>query len=120
MWPKRSKKILVVEDEDLVRRMLVRFLTKEGHEVREAVGVEDALPIYEAGRPFHALLCDIELGADSGWGVALSVRAFQPSIGVLMLTGRLQGTPPPEGFRHYLLEKPFTQSQLNSALSKLW
>ncbi len=119
MW-QRPKKILVVEDEDLVRRLLCKFLVREGHDVHEASGIEDALPIFEASMPYDALICDVHLGGDSGWSVAEKIRALQPSISVLMLTGLIHKIPPPLGFRHVIMDKPFSPAALKKALGKLW
>lgn len=120
MWSKKLKRLLVVDDEDIVLRLLARFLRREGYEVYEAIGVTDALRLFSSEQPFDALLCDICLNGGSGWSVAVRIRALQPLIPVLMLSGKIDAESPPPGFRHDILKKPFNPSQLRTALSKLW
>lgn len=119
----KGKRILVVDDEAMVRGLLVRFLTSEGYDVRIAANSRQALPTYEQCGPFDALLCDVWLGEDAGgngWSVAESIRALQPDIRVLMFTGRIALDAPPDGGHYMIIAKPFTPKSLRTALASLW
>ena len=120
MWLTNPRRLLVVDDEHIVLRLLARFLRSEGYEVFEAHDVDSALKTFESAQPIDAVLCDIWLNGSSGWGVAVRIRALQPLIPVLMFSGRIEVEPPPPGFKHAILSKPFSPKQFKTALSKLW
>jgi DNA-binding response OmpR family regulator len=120
VWSTRPRRLLVVDDEHIVLRLLSRFLRNDGYEVFEAVDAEQALNTFQGSRPIDALLCDVWLNGSSGWGVAVRIRALQPHIPVLMFTGRIEVEPPPDGLKHAILNKPFGPKQLRTVLSKLW
>ena len=66
------KTIVLVEDEDLVRRLVTRLLEKEGYRVIEAVTGEEGLEIVGSGEKVDLLLTDITLpgsmsGLELGW-----------------------------------------------------
>lgn len=120
MWLKRARKVLIVDDEPLIRRVLSRFLNKDGVEVIEAESVKTALSVFHLNKPIDALLCDLYLGADSGWNVAESIYALQPTITIVMLTGCYDAGVAPVGLPYTVLNKPFSPDALRSALQGLW
>jgi|SRR5688572_26740318 len=120
MWSKPGKRVLVVDDEAMIRRLLTRFLTSGGHRVYEAETSAQALSIFQTHKPFDALLCDLRLGAENGWAVAKMIFDAQPTIAVLMLTGCLDAGVPPDGLRYRVMIKPFTPDELKTALERLW
>jgi len=68
----QPKTIVLVEDEDLVRRLVTRMLEKEGYRVIEAVTGEGGLKILSNGEKVDLLLTDITLpgsmsGLELGW-----------------------------------------------------
>ena len=68
----QPKTIVLVEDEDLVRRLVTRLLEKEGYRVIEAVTGEEGLKILSNGEKVDLLLTDITLpgsmsGLELGW-----------------------------------------------------
>jgi DNA-binding response OmpR family regulator len=71
--PSPYHEILVVEDEDVFRRILVRNLERRGHVVRQATTAADALAAVAEGRP-DLLLLDISLPDRSGWDVLRALR----------------------------------------------
>jgi CheY-like chemotaxis protein len=76
MAPKRGK-ILVIEDDVGIGRMLVRLLRND-HELLVATDGLDALALLEAGQRFDAILCDINMPNLSGAGVRRSLMRFAP------------------------------------------
>lgn len=119
----RTKKILVVDDEAVIRGLLIRFLSSEGYEVKTAASSKQALPVYEQDAPFDVLFCDVCLGESrdgNGWSVVEKIRALQPSIKVLMFTGRTTVDVPPSGGTYMIIAKPFTPKSLKAALASLW
>lgn len=115
----QNKKILVVDDEEMICRVLTRFLGRDGHEVYAAGNAVDALSLFRKHGPFDVLLCDLHLGEDDGWAVAEQVSKLQPNIVIIVLTGYLDTGHSPPGLIYSVLNKPFTPSQLKDVLGEL-
>jgi DNA-binding response OmpR family regulator len=82
-----SPRILVVDDEVVIRRTLETLLRRQGYEVWTAADHEEAFAWLRQGA-FDLLLIDLMLlGGVSGLEVAESARAYQPDMAVLILTG---------------------------------
>jgi len=80
--------ILYVEDEPLVREIVVLEFEDAGFRVREAEDGVSALAIIDAGTRFDALVTDIRMpGGVDGLRVAEHARAAYPSLPVLYATG---------------------------------
>jgi CheY-like chemotaxis protein len=106
--------ILLVEDQQEVRRLMREILGEHGYHTLEAAGGDDAISIarhYPA--PIHLLITDIILPQMNGPEIVTRIRHIQPGVGVLMMSGytadRLDGqlddaTP--------YLQKPFTSDEL--------
>jgi CheY-like chemotaxis protein len=79
--------VLVVEDEFLLRYEIVSYLRNDGFLVLEARTAEQAVTLGLDGR-VDVLLTDINLGGHgSGWDVADALRAAQPAVGVIYVSG---------------------------------
>ncbi len=79
-------KILVVEDRDTLRRMLVRSLEQEGYEVHAAASGEEAIELADLA-PLDLVLTDLKLPGCSGIDVLAAIRAQQPTTPVVVMTG---------------------------------
>lgn len=78
--------ILVIEDEPVLRRQLARALEAAGHEVRVTeLGSEGVAAARE--KPADLVLLDLRLPDTSGLEVLSSIRAIDPSIPVVLMTG---------------------------------
>lgn len=69
-----SARVLVVEDEEPLRRVIVRNLEARGHEVTGAGTAREALTALAAGE-FDVMLLDIDLPDRTGWDVIREDRA---------------------------------------------
>jgi two-component system, cell cycle response regulator DivK len=80
-------KILVVEDDDMIREMLTRFLSMQGYEVITAINGVVGLQTARADRP-DLILMDMGLPLLSGWQVTARIRADESlaHIPVIALT----------------------------------
>jgi len=111
-----SKKILVVDDEKLIRDLLRGYLIKLGYEIREAADGEQA--IKELGREdFDLLICDVEMPNKDGWQVIREARSNPKTkdIPVIILTGKGEEDDIVKGYElgtDYYITKPFTYAQL--------
>ena len=83
-----GRTILVVEDEAMVREIVVLELMDAGFRVREAEDGVEAVRLIEAGEPFDALLTDIRLpGGIDGLAVAEVARRARPTLPVIYASG---------------------------------
>ena len=82
-------RVLVVEDEFLIRMSLVEALTDDGFVVLEAGSAAEALEVAQAG-DIALVLTDLQLpGGLDGWSLAERLRAQRPELPVIFVTGRL-------------------------------
>ncbi len=85
----RKKHILLVEDEDVVRKLLHKFLKNSGYEVHEAPDSDTATQIWTKQKnEIDLLLTDIVLeGAGSGKDFAKQLRLENPGLKVIFTSG---------------------------------
>ncbi len=81
-----ERRILIVDDDKDVRFPLKRYLQGRGFDVREAEGVASALESFKMSRPDVALV-DFSLGDGDGLDLLRSLKALDPALPVIMLTG---------------------------------
>jgi len=82
-----TKKILVVDDELALVRVLAQVLTKKGYEVLEADNGQEALRLFFTHKPDMVLLDVVMPGLD-GWQTCNRIRDISPTIPIIMLTGK--------------------------------
>jgi PAS domain S-box-containing protein len=80
------KKILVVDDELLILRIISDILSGEGYEVRTASSCDKAIQLLK-NVPFHAVLTDIRMPEKNGIDLLESVRELNPNLPVILMTG---------------------------------
>ncbi|MEV6302309.1 PAS domain-containing protein [Actinoplanes sp. NPDC051861] len=111
-------RVLVVEDEEAVRDIVCRLLSKSGYQVHAAPHPAEALRMYRSDNiDFDVLLTDVIMPGMSGTQLAASLRADRPDLPVLFMSGYTSG-PAPGGQElpadAPLIRKPFdTQTLLN-------
>jgi signal transduction histidine kinase/ActR/RegA family two-component response regulator len=115
-------RVLLVEDDLMVRVTALRCLRRLGHEVLAAEDADMAMQVWEreAGR-FQLLLTDMVMpGPTSGLDLCRRCRELAPDLGVILMSGYsmdlVQGLMRPED-RVVFLAKPFDLSALVAALS---
>ena len=85
-------RVLIVEDETLIRWALAESLTAAGHAVLEAPDAATALRIVdEAPEPMDAVVLDLRLPDSSDLSLLAAIRRRTPSSAVVMMTAH--GTP---------------------------
>jgi len=100
--------ILVVDDEELVRRVAVRVLRSAGYKVLEASSGPGALAMFESYRgPLHLLVTDLVMPDMTGTELAQRVVAAHGEAKVLLTTGSTDGMDRPPDTEH-LLKKPYS------------
>lgn len=114
--PVRSTvRIMVVEDDERIRRITARMLRDEGYQVFEAESAEQALEQLADGGQFQLVVADIVMpGGMNGVEMAEKILATQPACRVVLMSGYDRMFPKWDsvGIRVPLLIKPFTADQL--------
>jgi PAS domain S-box-containing protein len=117
-----GQSILVVEDEDAVRRIAVAFLGKAGYRVTEATSVEAALRELDADDSIALLFTDVLLGeGGNGKELAAAALRIRPDLPVLFTSGFEQPLSTPsnaESLPFELLRKPYRREQLLDAIRR--
>ena len=85
------KRILIAEDEDVIRDFVVINLKRAGYEVVDVPDGEQALRVFEeSGGDFDVVVLDIMMPGIDGFGVCEKIRAASNSIGIIMLSAKSQ------------------------------
>jgi putative two-component system response regulator len=80
-------KILVIDDERLIRNLMVEILELDGHEVVSADTSESAMSLLEERDDFELVVSDVVMPGLSGLELLEAVRARRASLPVLLVTG---------------------------------
>jgi DNA-binding NtrC family response regulator len=115
-----SARILVVDDEEIVRRSCLRALGDNGHEVEAVDSGAEALSKIEDGR-YDVLILDVMMPKMDGIEVLRRVKETHPDIEVIMITGLSQiatavGAMKLGAFDY--LPKPFEPDELKLAVER--
>ena len=114
---RREESILVIEDEDEVRRLTVRMLTDLGYSVVDVADVAGATKLITDKTPLDLVLSDVALsGGTSGPAFAASLRESHPDLKVLFMSGHPSRAGSLTGFSRPVLSKPFTRLELAEAV----
>jgi DNA-binding response OmpR family regulator len=114
-------RILVIDDEDLPRRAIVRMLATAGHDVREANGGAAGLGLWHDGGA-DLVLTDVAMPDMTGFELIGSLRAEGATVPIIAMSGGLVVSDL-EMVRHakslgaVLLGKPFSWDQLTAAVN---
>jgi DNA-binding response OmpR family regulator len=108
--------ILLVEDEDSVRRLMHKFLEREGYQLLEARTGEEAAGLAEFYiNPIHLLITYVMMPGMTGPELASRLSAQRGKLRALFVSGYRHDTLEHQGFidrRLNLLTKPFPASEL--------
>lgn len=80
------EKILIADDEQLMRQLVIDFLQPEGYQMLEAADGKEALQIYQEQHPDLVLL-DVMMPGYDGWTVCREIRR-ESSVPIMMLTAK--------------------------------
>lgn len=114
-------RVLVVDDEDSVRRYVVHVLKAAGYQTSAASNAAEAMDAFKNGT-FDALVTDVMMPGMTGDELARKLRQSERGLKVLYLTGysdRLFKEKVSLWVDEAFLEKPFTSKGLREALSLL-
>ena len=80
-------KILIVDDEARLRKLVRDFLTKAGHDVSEAANGEEAVDAFLSDKDIALILLDVMMPKMDGWEVCREIRKYS-QVPIVMLTAR--------------------------------
>ena len=103
-------KILVVDDESRMRKLVRDFLVKSGYDVLEAGDGEEALDIFFKEKEIALVVLDVMMPKMDGWQVCREIRAYS-KVPIIMLTARADEQDELQGFQMGVDEyvtKPFS------------
>ena len=83
------RKILVADDEELIRNLVCDFLVREGYEPMAACDGEEALTLFNENPDIALVILDIMMPNIDGWEVCRTIRETS-NVPVIMLTARSQ------------------------------
>jgi two-component system, cell cycle sensor histidine kinase and response regulator CckA len=115
--------VLVVEDNDMVRKLAVRVLGQMGFQVLEAVDGVEALEVFQEHRDrIQVVLCDVTMPRMGGWETLAALRRIDPELPVILTSGYDEASAS-EG-RHRdrpdaFVEKPWQLDGLRNVLREL-
>jgi len=118
--PRGHERILVVEDEDLVRSTVRTMLESLGYDISEAAEGRQALAMYSAGPGYDLVLTDMVMpGGMSGWDLAQAIWRDRPQQRFLFSTGYSDNPIIHQASldeRVQVLPKPYSKRVLAAAL----
>jgi two-component system, cell cycle sensor histidine kinase and response regulator CckA len=118
-----TETILLVEDEELLRKVVTEFLTHIGYHVLSASNSRDAMSIARNHKgTIHLLITDVIMPETSGPELARSLCAERPDLKVIYISGFDDGSLAPEGVLEpgtVLLTKPFSVRVLSAKMREV-
>ncbi len=109
-----KQKILVVDDEARLRKLVHDFLARDGYEVLEASDGEEALDIFYANKDIALVILDVMMPKKNGYEVLSDIRD-ESDVPVIMLTAKGEEEDELKGFSagaDEYISKPFSPKVL--------
>ncbi|EFE92917.1 putative transcriptional regulatory protein ResD [Oribacterium sp. oral taxon 078 str. F0263] len=114
-------KVLVVDDEERMRKLISDFLKAKDFEVLEAADGEEAIDLFFEEKDISLLILDVMMPKMDGWAVLKSIREHS-RVPVIMLTARSEETDELRGFEYgadEYISKPFSPKILVARVEAL-
>jgi DNA-binding response OmpR family regulator len=115
--------VLVVEDEQLMLRLLEKFLSQQGYQVLVASDGEEAIDVYRLHKlEINVVLLDVGLPKLTGWDVLLKMKEENPDVRVVIATGYLAPKMKTEMLRvavKNFVDKPYVLDELVETIQSL-
>lgn len=119
--PKKALRILVADDEPMIREVIQMYLSEDNHVVESAVNGREALEKFMES-DYDVVLTDRSMPELNGDELAVAVKIHRPNVPVILLTGfgevmKAEGERP--AGVDAIIAKPFTLEVLRAALAKV-
>jgi len=118
-----TETVLVVEDQDEVRRLAIKALTKYGYNVFSAANAKQAIAFCESHRgPLHLVLSDVVMPGLNGLELAKCLAVMRPDLKFLFMSGYTENAIMHHGVLDVsakYLQKPFTPEGLAESVREV-
>ena len=116
-----GKRVLVVDDNQTLARLVKRRLERDGHTVTTMNSSMDALAAIDAGERFDVYVLDVNMqqGEPHGLALARMLELRQSTAAVIFITGNLDLAAGDDFVGRTVLEKPFDFDDLCRAVAEL-
>jgi DNA-binding response OmpR family regulator len=115
-----KEKILIVDDEERMRKLIVAYLVKEGYETLEAENGAQALNVFK-NQSIHLIILDVMMPVMDGWSTCREIRKTS-NVPIIFLTAKGEDEDKLVGFElgtdHYVT-KPFNMKLLIARVKSL-
>ena len=114
-------KILVVDDESRMRKLVNDFLTRKNYEVIEAADGEEAIDIFYSDKDISLIILDVMMPKMDGWEVCKEIRK-NSKVPIIMLTAKAEERDELQGFELGVDEyvaKPFSPKILTARVEAI-
>lgn len=120
--PAGSGKVLLVEDEEMVRDLTEKILVRNGYQVQTAVDADEARAVFkEAGGDFDLIFSDVVLPGEDGFSLCKDLQQQKPSLGIIMASGYSDTYVNPDEIKqkgYLFLHKPYNLDVLLGAIGE--
>ena len=112
-------KLLLVEDEDMVRAVAERALVRAGYTITACADGEEGLAAVEEGGEFDLIVSDVVMPGMDGPAMARAIRALRPELPILFMSGYAeeQLRRDIDIDRMHFIPKPFSVQQITSKVA---
>ena len=110
----KKARIMVVEDEEHVRSLLLKILKRGGHEVEMVSNGNQGIEMFEKNE-FDLVFTDLGMPGMSGWQVAEKVKGINGRVPVVLITGwdiRQEESEMKDSYVDLIVHKPFEMDQV--------
>jgi len=114
-------KILVVDDEDRMRKLVRDYLSREGYSILEARDGEEALKVFFDNKDIALVILDVMMPKLDGWEVLKEIRQYT-DVPVVMLTAKSEEKDELQGFKlgvDEYISKPFSPKVMVARVTAL-
>lgn len=114
-------RVLIVDDEDTIRKQLKSRLERDGHEVTIATQADEAEKAFSSGGPIGCVVTDLKMPGKDGFALTKWVRETHPSARVIVITGHGEKDAAVQALRcgaSDYLEKPFDLEEFSHSVSR--
>jgi CheY-like chemotaxis protein len=113
-------RILIAEDDDAIRGLIVRALGEDGHDLTATADGAQALDVLgKKDGAFDLLLTDVKMPVMDGIALSMAAASAYPDVSIMLMTGyadQRERTHGLDALVHDVINKPFSVAQIQGAV----
>ncbi|MCU7240583.1 response regulator [Pseudomonas peradeniyensis] len=114
------RRVLVVEDDDILRWLMTEAVTHLGHDVIECANADDALEKFSGDQRLALVITDVRMpGHMDGIDLAKAIWAACPELPVIIVSGHMAPAPGFLPANARFISKPCTLDELSRTMNQL-